>query len=87
MRIAFGEKTSSTARPAMPAIHSDGWMAAIARPPSSGTIGSRLKRLSRKPVEAAARSRSESWSSPSPSTTAAPSVPSTGPASPIFAST
>ena len=71
----------------MPAIHSDGWTAAMARPPSSGTIGSRLKRLSRKPVEAAARSRSESGQLAEPEHDGRAEVPSTGPASPTFAST
>ena len=37
---------------------SAGWSAATARPPSSGTIGSRLKRLRKKPVNASAIKKS-----------------------------
>ena len=54
MRIGFGKtKRSATIAP-KPTNHIHGAIAAIARPPSSGTTGSRLKRLRKKPVNASA---------------------------------
>ena len=61
-------------------------MAATIRPPSSGEIGARLKRLRKKPVNASATRSSESKYSPRPQTAAAPSPPTIGPAIATFAS-
>ena len=61
-------------------------MAATMRPPSSGEIGARLKRLRKKPVKASAIRRSESRYSPSPQVAAAPSPPMIGPAIATLAS-
>ena len=52
-RVREGNVSPTSA--ANPAIHIHGDSAAIARPPSSGTTGSRLKRLRKKPVNASAR--------------------------------
>src|SRR4051794_41917425 len=58
IRIGLGKKIASATIPAKPANHIHGAIAAIARPPSSGSIGIRLKRLMRKPVNASA---SQKW--------------------------
>ena len=59
-RIGFGRKITSATRPTRPTAQSAGWSAAAARPPSSGTTGSRLKRLIRKPTNAIALRKFES---------------------------
>ena len=48
--IGFGAAIVSTTSATSPTAQNAGWIAAIARPPSSGTTGSRLNRLSRKPT-------------------------------------
>ena len=53
--IGFGKMIARATRPANPANHIHGAIAAIARPPSSGTTGSRLNRFRKKPVNASAR--------------------------------
>ena len=70
-----------------PTNHIHGAIAAIARPPSSGTTGSRLKRFRKKPVNASALSiRSRDAKPDERATASAPSEPSTGPARPTRAS-
>ena len=54
IRIGFGNATVSPSSAAKPANHIQGDSAAIARPPSSGTTGSMLKRLRKNPVNASA---------------------------------
>ena len=58
MRIGFGAMKTSVSIAPSPRNHIHGAIAAIARPPSSGTTGSRLKRLRKKPVKASARQKS-----------------------------
>src|SRR4029450_10110027 len=49
IKIGFGENATSTSSPRKPSTQSAGWSAATIRPPSSGTIGSRLNRWGREP--------------------------------------
>ena len=63
-----------------------GAIAAIARPPSSGTTGARLKRLRKKPVKASARQKSSSVAAAIGSSASVASVPRIGPARPTRAS-
>ena len=56
--IGFGKMIASGIIAANPTNHIHGAIAAIARPPSSGTTGSRLNRFRKKPVNASARQRS-----------------------------
>ena len=51
--IGFGKANVMATSAAKPTIHIHGERAAIARPPSSGTTGSRLKRFRKKPVKRA----------------------------------
>jgi hypothetical protein len=66
--------------------HIAGAIAAIARPPSNGVSGTRLRRLIRKPTYASARSIELSVASAIAKHTAAPAVPRIGPARPTRAS-
>jgi hypothetical protein len=50
--IGLGKITARGIRAAKPRAHIQGAMAAMARPPSSGITGSRLKRLRKNPVNA-----------------------------------
>ena len=86
IRIGLGATIVSPTRATSPTIQSAGWIAATIRPPSSGEIGARLKRLRKKPVNASATSSSESKYSPRPQAAAAPRPPRIGPAIAIFAS-
>ena len=56
--IGLGKTKASGIIAAKPTNHIQGAIAAIARPPSSGTTGSRLNRFRKKPVKASARQRS-----------------------------
>ena len=58
MMIGFGNVNVSTASPKSPTSQNFGDSAAIARPPSSGTTGSRLKRLRNSPVNTSAYQKS-----------------------------
>ena len=59
MMIGFGKSEREHERsPRSPTNHIHGAIAAIARPPSSGTTGSRLKRFRKNPVNASARQKS-----------------------------
>ena len=69
-----------------PRNHIHGAIAAIARPPSSGTTGRRLNRFRKKPRYASARKKSLPATSPIARHTAAPRLPRTGPARPTRAS-
>ena len=82
----MGAKKVSAAEPEQADEPEAGWSAATARPPSSGTIGSRLNRFRKKPVKAIAISRLLSVASPYHQTAAAPRLPTIGPASAICAS-
>src|ERR687893_826691 len=53
-RIGLGQTNSRNTSAPKPANHIHGAIAAIARPPSSGTTGSRLKRFRKNPVKASA---------------------------------
>ena len=53
--IGLGKISASGTSAASPTNHTHGAIAAIARPPSSGTTGSRLNRFKKKPVNASAR--------------------------------
>ena len=79
-------RSSAPTRPTRPTSQNAGWSAAIARPPSSGEIGQRLKRLRKKPMKASAMKKSGRLPRRSPRTRQAPSVPTIGPASATFAS-
>ena len=85
-RIGFGHSSSSTSIAPKPTNHIHGAIAAIARPPSSGTTGSRLNRLRKKPVNASARQKSSSVAAAIGSSAAVASEPRIGPASPTRAS-
>ena len=50
IRIGFGKAKVSAISPAKPTNQTQGESAAIARPPSRGSTGSRLKRLMKKPT-------------------------------------
>ncbi len=54
IRIGLGFQMTSPSRARKPTSHSAGCRAAVTRPPSSGTTGSRLKRLMKKPRNASA---------------------------------
>ena len=84
--IGLGKMTASGIIAANPTNHIHGAIAAIARPPSSGTTGSRLKRLRKKPVNANARHRSLPVACQTTTHAAAPMLPRIGPASPTRAS-
>jgi hypothetical protein len=85
-RIGFGKTKTRPIIAAKPTNHIHGAIAAIARPPSSGRTGTRLKRFRKKPVKASARRKSLSVASATGISAAVPSVPRTGPASPMRAS-
>ena len=53
--IGLGKRIASATIAAKPTNHIHGAIAAIARPPSSGTTGSRLNRFRKNPVKASAR--------------------------------
>ncbi len=55
MMTGLGKMIASGTVAANPANHIHGDIAAIARPPSSGTTGSRLNRLRNSPVKPSAR--------------------------------
>jgi hypothetical protein len=80
MRIGFGLTTTIPTISSSPTNQNAGWSAAAARPPSSGVIGTRLKRLRKKPTKANAMRSSEPVASPAAHTTAAPTDPRIGPA-------
>ena len=82
----FGFTTTSPTIMSSPTNQSAGWSAPAARPPSSGTIGMRLKRLRKKPTNASATRNSEPVASPAIQHTAAPIEPRIGPASATRAS-
>ena len=84
--IGFGNAIANATIAASPTNHIHGAIAAIARPPSSGTTGSRLKRFRKKPVNASACQNSLPVASHTGTSSAAPSDPRIGPASPTRAS-
>ena len=55
--IGFGKAIAAATSSAKPTNHIHGLSAAIARPPSSGSTGARLKRFRKKPVNASAWNR------------------------------
>src|SRR6478735_5436366 len=73
--IGLGNAIASATIPARPRNHIHGAIAAIARPPSSGTTGSRLKRFRKKPVNASAVQKS--WP-PTAATTRQAAAPGAG---------
>ena len=77
---------ASTTMAPSPTNHIHGASAAIARPPSSGVTGSRLKRFRKKPVKASACHRSLPVAAAIGRHAAAPIVPRIGPARPTRAS-
>ena len=84
--IGFGKAMTNASSAAKPTNHIHGAIAAIARPPSSGTTGARLKRFRKKPVKASARQMSPPPRAAGIRHAAAPIEPRTGPASPTRAS-
>ena len=86
MRIGFGLTTASPTIISSPSSQIAGWSAPTARPPSSGTIGMRLKRFRKKPTNASAMSSSDPFASAATQKTAAPTEPRIGPARATFAS-
>ena len=84
--IGLGKMIASGIIAANPTNHIHGAIAAIARPPSSGTTGSRLNRFRKKPVNASARHRSLPVACQTRTHAAAPMLPRIGPASPTRAS-
>src|SRR5919106_77558 len=86
MRMGFGATTTSPTISSSPTNQNAGCSAAAARPPSSGTIGIRLKRLRKKPTNASATRSSLSQASPATQKAAAPTEPRIGPASATRAS-
>src|SRR6201982_1364710 len=84
--IGLEKKTAIATSAAKPTNHIHGAIAAIARPPSSGTTGARLKRFKKKPVNASACQYESPVSAHIPTQANAPTAPSTGPARPTRAS-
>ena len=82
----WGGGRSARRRSRSRANHIHGAIAAIARPPSSGTTGSRLNRFRKKPVNASARHRSLPVACQMRMQAAAPMLPRIGPARPTRAS-
>ena len=75
IKIGFGATIISSTRPASPTSQNAGCSAATARPPSSGTIGKRLKRFRKNPTYAMAVKKSRSVAAPIAQKAQAPSVP------------
>ena len=86
MRIGLGIANVTAAITPSPTNHIQGDSAAIARPPSSGTTGSRLKRFKNSPVKTSASQNPSPSLNASGSSARQPSVPRIGPASPTRAS-
>ena len=84
--IGFGNRIASGISATNPTNHIHGAIAAIARPPSSGTTGSRLNRFRKNPVKASARHRSLPVTCHTRMHAAAPILPRIGPARPTRAS-
>src|SRR3954467_10705664 len=84
--IGLGKASARTTIAARPTNHIHGASAAIARPPSSGVTGSRLKRFRKKPVKASPRPGSRPVAAAIGRQAGAPMVPRIGPASPTRAS-
>ena len=85
--IGLGMTNVTTAITNRPTNHIQGDSAAIARPPSSGTTGSRLKRFRNSPVKTSASQKPSPASlNASGSSARQPSVPRIGPARPTRAS-
>ncbi len=61
--IGFGKTNVAATSSPKPTSHIHGDSAAIARPPSSGSTGSRLNRLRKKPTKASALNSSSPVSS------------------------
>ena len=78
-RIGLGKKKAIATRPANPTSQTHGERAAIARPPSSGRTGSRLKRLRKKPMKASACQKWLPVASQIPSGTSVAIEPRIGP--------
>src|SRR4051794_17448042 len=84
--IGFGYVNASRITPNRPSAHIHGDIAAIARPPSSGTTGSRLNRFRKNPVNASPRQKWLPVASAIGTHAAAPIDPRSGPARPTRAS-
>src|SRR3954451_15511811 len=82
----FGYVNARTITANRPSAHIHGDIAAIARPPTSGTTGSRLNRFRKNPVNASARQKSLPVASAIGMHAAAPIDPRIGPARPTRAS-
>ena len=85
-RNGFGATSSSASIAPRPTNHIHGVIAAIARPPSNGTTGIRLKRLRKKPVNASACQNSSPVAIHSPAGIRHAIEPRIGPARPTRAS-
>jgi hypothetical protein len=86
MRIGLGRRTTRASIITSPTNQKTGCSAPTARPPSSGTIGIRLKRFRKNPTKASPIRSSDPVASPAIQHAAAPTDPRIGPASATRAS-